>query len=472
MAQEPKRKGLRAALRNWLLGPASMVGSYTGVYTNGIDAGVTVNTETALRFTAVFAAIKLLAENIAGLPKSVMVRMKDGGYEPAVKHPAHSLLYVRPNGYMDVFTFWFTIIAWLEGKGNAFAVIRYEKGKPVALHPVNPDWVNIAFVNGEKMYIVKAKNPDFSFLDGTYLENEMLHFMLFTWNGIWGVDPISYNAAAIGEGIAAQKFTADYFRTGGAIKGTIETDQALGDDDYERFMAHWAASSGNGQTPLLEYGFKYKAISLSPEASQLIQSKTFSINDIARMYSVPPHMLAELTHATFSNIEHQTIQFVQYSIRPIVKRLEDEMERKFFTGKDLGKYSIKFSLDGLLRGDTQARSAYYHNAILDGYMSRNEVRRLEGLENAEGLDILLYPQNEAVVSNDADANKVVLAQSLGVGGTQSLVSILQDPEMTDDQKKALLKILFSFTDEEVAALFPKTSSKSNGDDDNDNDKNE
>ena len=400
MAQEPKRKGLRAALRNWLLGPASMVGSYVGVYTNGIDAGVTVNTETALRFTAVFAAIKLLAENIAGLPKSVMVRMKDGGYEPAVKHPAHSLLYVRPNGYMDVFTFWFTIIAWLEGKGNAFAVIRYDKGKPVALHPVNPDWVNIAFVNGEKMYIVKAKNPDFSFLDGTYLENEMLHFMLFTWNGIWGVDPISYNAAAIGEGIAAQKFTADYFRTGGAIKGTIETDQALGDDDYERFMAHYQQTATNGSTPLLEYGFKYKAINLSPEASQLIQAKVFSIDDIARIFCIPPHMLAELSHATFSNIEQQNIFFGEYSLRPICKRIEKQLELKLFTEKERGDYHVKFDLNGLMRGDAQARAVFYEKGINAGWMTPNEAREFEGMKRLEGLDEPRIPLNYTTVGDD------------------------------------------------------------------------
>ena len=218
MAKEPKRKGLKAAIRSWLLGPTSSAGSLVGIYSNGIDAGVTVNTETALRFTAVFAAIKLLSENIAGLPKAVMVRTEDGGYESASKHPAHALLYDRPNAYMDVFTFWFVILAWLLGKGNALAAIRSDRGKPVSLHPVNPDWVKVAFVDGEKMYVVKAKDPNFSFLDGTYLEHEMLHFMLFTFDGLWGVDPIAYNAAAIGEGIAAQKFTADYFRTGGASK--------------------------------------------------------------------------------------------------------------------------------------------------------------------------------------------------------------------------------------------------------------
>ena len=400
MAKEPKRKGLKAAIRSWLLGPTSSAGSIIGMYTNGIDAGVTVNTDTALRFTAVFAAIKLLAENIAGLPKAVMVRTKDGGYEPAVKHPAHALLYVRPNAYMDVFTFWFTIIAWLEGKGNAFAVIRYEKGKPVALHPVYPDWVKVVFVNGERMYVVKATNPDFSFLDGTYLENEMLHFMLFTFNGIVGVDPISYNAAAIGEGIAAQKFTADYFRTGGAIKGTIETDQALGDDDYDRFMAHWAATSGNGQTPLLEYGFKYKAINLSPEASQLLQSKTFSIDDIARIFCIPPHMLAELSHATFSNIEQQNIFFGEYSLRPICKRIEKQLELKLFNDKERGDYHVKFDLNGLMRGDAQARAVFYEKGINAGWMTPNEAREFEGMKKLQGLDEPRIPLNYTTVGND------------------------------------------------------------------------
>jgi HK97 family phage portal protein len=400
MAKEPKRKGLKAAIRSWLLGPTSSAGSLVGIYSNGIDAGVAVNTETALRFTAVFAAIKLLSENIAGLPKAVMVRTDDGGYESADRHPAHALLYDRPNAYMDVFTFWFVILAWLLGKGNALARISYERGKPVALHPVNPDWVKVVFVDGDKMFVVKAKDPNFSFLDGTYLESEMLHFMLFTFDGLWGVDPIAYNAAAIGEGIAAQKFTADYFRTGGAIKGTIETDQALGDDDYERFVNHYQQTATNGATPVLEYGFKYKAINLSPEASQLIQAKVFSIDDIARIFCIPPHMLAELSHATFSNIEQQNIFFGEYSLRPICKRLEKQLELKLFTDKERGRYHVKFDLNGLMRGDATARANFYTQGINAGWMTPNEAREFEGMKRLEGLDEPRIPLNYTTVGND------------------------------------------------------------------------
>ena len=400
MAKEPKRKGLKAALRNWLIGPVSSIGSLPGIYNNGIDAGVTVNTDTALRFTAVFAAIKLLSENIAGLPKSVMEKTEDGGYEAAKDHPAYALLSDTPNPYTDIFTFWFTIIAWMLGKGNAFVIIRHEKGKPVRLDQVNPDWVKIDFTNGSKAYVVKAPDSDFSFLNGTYLDYEMLHFMLFTRNGICGVDPISYNAAAIGEGIAAQKFTSDFFRTGGAIKGTLETDQSLGDDDYEQFMKHYQATATNGSTPLLEYGFKYKAVSISPEASQLLQSKTFSINDIARMFSIPPHMLAELSHATFSNIEQQNIFFGEYSLRPICKRLEKQLEQKMFTRAERKSYHIKFDLNGLMRGDAQARSVFYEKGINAGWMTPNEAREFEGMKRLAGLDEPRIPLNYTTVGND------------------------------------------------------------------------
>ena len=139
-------------------------------------------------------------------------------------------------------------------------------------------------------------------------------------------------------------------------------------------------------------------------AAQLIQSETLSIQDVARILNIPPHMIAELSHATFSNIEHQTIQFVEYTLRPIIKRLEVELRTKMFFSDEVGRYDVEFGLGGLLRGDTAARSNYYHNAILDGYMSRNEVRELEGLQHKDGLDDMLYPLNSGVVGKENDEN--------------------------------------------------------------------
>jgi len=396
------RDRLRASLRGWSVG---YIPDYTGFHggLNNIDYGVTVTEDTALRFTAVYAAIKLLSENIAALPKSVKKQV-DEGFEDAPKHPAHRLLCVAPNPYMDVFTFWFTGIARLYGKGNFYAIIqRNEAGEPVALHPVDPDWVSVAFESGAKGYVVRCVDPAYKFLNGTYLEHEMIHVMLFSRNGLVGIDPITYNAGAIGRGIATQKFSADFYKRGGQIKGTLETEGELGDDEYAKFMRHYASVANNFDTPLLEYGIKYKSIGISPVAAQIIQTETMTIDDIARIFCIPPHLLAELTHATFSNIEQQNIHFAEFSLRPVCKRIEVQLENKLFTERERGRYSVKFDLKGLMRGDAAARANYYTSGINAGWMTPNEARRLEEMKALPGLDAPRMPMNFVQIGDDGKA---------------------------------------------------------------------
>lgn len=446
----PKR---RAQLRGATVAPAGP-DLIPGALRSLADFGVPVNNETALKNTALYAGIRLISENIASLPKVIRQRT-DRGMVDVYNHPAYKVINVRPNSYTNSFAFWSCIVTWIKGWGNAIAIIeRDSSGNPVALHQVHPSCFTQTMVNGRKWFKVQMLNPALTYLNGTYKDEDILHFMELTLDGISGVNPIVYNASALGKSLAMEKFAADFFRKGGNIKAVMETEGQLGDDEYKNFMSHMAASAGNFDTPLLEYGIKYKQLSVDPVAAQLVQSEILSVQDICRLLNVPPHMIAELSHATFSNIEHQTIQFVQYSLRPIIKRIEVELETKLFFDRDVDRFDVKFILEGLLRGDTAARSAYYHNAILDGYMSRNEVREIEGLQRTDGLDILLYPQNEAKVSLDANDNEQLLAERLGVGGTQALMSVLQDESTTPEQKKALLKILFSFTDEELDSIFP------------------
>ena len=297
-------------------------------------------------------------------------------------------------------TFWMVIITWLKGWGNSYAVIKRDiTGRAVELHQVHPNCMEVSFVNGEKRYKVTMADPDFQFLDGIYSDDDILHFMELSYDGIIGVNTIIENALAIGKSLAQEKFGGEFYRKGGNIKAVLETDGSLDDDMYSSFLAHFNQAQ-NFETPLLEYGIKYKQLSVNPVAAQLVQSETMSIQDIARVLNVPPHMIAELSHATFSNIEHQTIQFVVYSLRPVIKKIEAELESKLLFESEQADMGIKFSLEGLLRGDTTARSAFYHNAILDGYMTRNEVRVLEGLAKAEGLDDFLVPLNVATVGAD------------------------------------------------------------------------
>lgn len=386
----------------WLRGiRVSADSSPLSPYMNDIDFGVTVTNESALKLSAFFAGIRLIAENIASLPKSVKTVDSYGSATSDRQHAANKVLH-HPNDYTNAMTFWMTIVSWLKGWGNAYAIIKRDfKGQPVALHQVHPSNVQISMSNGRKWYKVTVSDPDFKFLDGIYSDENMLHFMEMSLNGIIGVNTVIYNAMALGKSLAQEKFAGEFYKKGGNIKAVLETDGNLGDDAYNKFVAHFAAAS-NFETPLLEYGIKYKQLSVNPVAAQLVQSETMSIQDIARMLNVPPHMIAELSHATFSNIEHQTIQFVQYSLRPVVRKIEIELENKLLFDSEREAVSIKFSLDGLLRGDTTARSAYYHNAILDGYMTRNEVRSLEGLEHAPGLDDFLVPLNVASIDEDGN----------------------------------------------------------------------
>ncbi len=392
-----KRKGIFGRIRSIFVGRADDYSAF--ISPNDLDFGVTVSTDAALRFTAVFAAIKILSENIAALPRTVKV-MTDRGAVPAVDNPVYKLLRKEPNDYTDVFTFWFGIISNLLGYGNAFAIIEYDDdANPVALHQVHPSNMAVTFKDGKKAFVVRNADPNRKWLNGTYLNWQVLHFMYFSLDGIYGIDPITYNAVAIGRGIAAQKFSAEFYKKGGNIKGVLETDGELGDAKYAAFMKHYQEAARNFETPLLEYGIKYKTIGISPVAAQLINSEMLSIQDIARIFSVPPHLLADLSHATFSNIEQQNIFFSSYSLRPLCKRIEQQIENKLLSSGDQ-EYSVKFDLRGMMRGDDAARSTFYEKAINAGWMTPNEAREQEEMELLPGLDKPRRPLNTVDVGEE------------------------------------------------------------------------
>jgi HK97 family phage portal protein len=185
------------------------------------------------------------------------------------------------------------------------------------------------------------------------------------------------------------------------MKGILESDEKLDFPTMVKISDAFGTSKNFG-TPILDQGVKYKPLGLSPEAAQMLETRTFALQDIARIFNLPPHLLADLSRATFSNIEHQDIQFVKYSLRPSIKRYETELQTKLLFDDELGDHEIKFNLDGLLRGDTQTRSTYYHNAILDGWMSRNEVREMENMNEKEGLGKMLYAANELIVGENKE----------------------------------------------------------------------
>lgn len=382
------------------------MGNGLSVASSGFKIGeISLNTDLAMKYTAVYAAIRLRSETIASLPKTVF-SITPSGRMDAYKHDVYKLIKYKPNGFMNVFSFWEYTNACLDGWGNAYVLIRRDKNAtPVELIPVHPKYVTVVFRKLRKWYIVTGSQ----YFDGTYSDDDVLHFFSFSNDGITGVNPIVYNAAAISTGISAQNFANEYFATGGNMKGVIESDRIIGEKDIAAFAKKFAETKNFG-TPILDGGSKYKQIGVDPSASQVIETRTLAIQDIARVFNVPPHMLSDLSRATFSNIEHQDIQYAKYSIRPTVKRYEQEMDRKLFFENEIGKLETKMNLDGLMRGDMATRSAFYHNAIQDGWLSRNEVRELENKNAASGLDDMLYPANLNIVGKEQKQGKNIEKQ--------------------------------------------------------------
>lgn len=363
---------------------------------NAIDFGTKVDNASAMRITAVLSAIRLRSENIASLPKNVS-EITSRGKIPAGNHPVNRLIH-KPNPYVNAFNFWESVNAYMDGWGNAYAIIeRDSHGDPVALHLTPASCVSVTVKNFKKYFRVYG---DPLGLDGIYGYDEVCHFVLMTLSGLIGLNPIEYNATTLSKGVAATKFGAEFYKKGGNIRAVLEGEGSMSDKEYDNFMRHYKNAAQNYETVLLEYGIKYKPIGISPVSAQLLQTEVFSIQDIARIFNVPPHMLCEMSHATFSNIEHQTIQFTQFSLRPSVKRIETELEDKLFFDGEREKYDIKFSLNGLMRGDMKTRAEWFRTAIQNGWVSRNEVRQMEDLPSLEGLDAMLYPSNMMVVGQE------------------------------------------------------------------------
>jgi HK97 family phage portal protein len=371
-------------LRGVFIGPES---DYTPDFQTISAAGVNVNHKNALTFTGAFSAISTKAENMASLPKQVF-RSTAKGNVIEKNHPVYNLIHFQPNPMMNDFTFWEKIEADVAGWGNSLVIIESgPTGKPKNLWPVKPD--NFQVIKNNRGLFYKVITGEFS---GTYSAAEVLHFKYFSNDGIMGIDPISLAAEAIGIGLGGQKFSAEYFAKKGALRGVFEMDGELGEDAFKRVTKR-IQKQKNHATPLLEAGMKYKNISISPDAAQAIQSRIFSIQDASRIWKVPVSLLAEHSHSTFSNTEQQDIQFVKYGLRPECKRFETECETKLFTGSEREILNVKFDLKGLLRGDIKTQAEWYHKAILDGWMSRNEVRELENMNAVDGLDEYLVPAN-------------------------------------------------------------------------------
>lgn len=367
-------------------------------------SGQTVNEFSAMRVSAVYACVRILAESIAALPLHVY-RYNDGGKERDFNHPLYFLLHDAPNAEMTSFTFREVMTVNLVLWGNCYAYIhRNNGGRVIGLYPLMSNRMTVERdENNEIVYRYTPSTADKQFdksAQVTLQRHEVLHIPALGFNGLIGFSPIAMARNAIGVAIATEEFGAKFFENGARPSGVLTHPSTIKDPDKlrEEWQKVYGGSENSGKVAVLEEGMKYESISIPPNDAQFLDTRKFQINEIARIFRIPPHMLADLERATFSNITHQSLEFVMYSLMPWLTRWEQSMNKALFLQSERGKYFVKFSVEGLLRGDYETRMRGYQLAIQNGIMSVNEVRELEDFNKIpadEGGDLHLVNGNVA-----------------------------------------------------------------------------
>jgi len=374
------------------------------------SSGVIVNPQTALQSAAVYACVKVLAESIAMLPCTLYRKGAGQSRAPAEDHPLFELLRYQPNEWQSSVEFFEMMVASLCLRGNGYAwPNRSRSGEIIELLPMHPDVVNVTMESGFRL------NYQITLSDGSFKDlgaGDIFHVRGLTLNGWLGISPIAYARESIGLALAAEKFGGQLFRNGAKMSGVLEHPSRLSEGAAKRLKESFdLATSGEHahETAVLEEGTKFTKISIAPEDAQFLETRKYQRSEIAAIYRVPAHLINDLEKATFSNIEQLGLEFVSLCLMPWITRFEQAIRRDLIARDERPTYGVAFDVSALLRGDAAARSAYYHNGILDGWLLRNEARAMESelgvvLNPIDGLDKPLMPLNMTEVGADAAAD--------------------------------------------------------------------
>ncbi len=345
-------------------------------------AGVRITHDVALTYGPVWAAVRLISETLAGLPWAVRRRVDDEDTEAVRDHPVRFLLNVESNPESAAFNFRRTLMAHVLTWGNGYAEIeRAASGAPLALWPVPPDRVKPerAPEDGRLRYRVFGATGDAKIIEA----RNMLHVPGFGFDGIVGYSVVSHMATTIGLGLASQQYGASFFANNGSVGAVFEHPQGLSDDAMKHLEDSFAAKFSGPQNAfkmfILDEGMKLTWPNLPNKDSQFLETRQFEVTEIARWFGVPPHLIGDLSRSTFSNIEHQEIEFVQHVLTRWATQLQQEFDRKLLMPRERARVFTRINLNGLLRGDVKTRVLLYTKLLDRAVLSVNEVRRLEDM---------------------------------------------------------------------------------------------
>ena len=350
-------------------------------------SGKPVNERTAMQTTAVYACVRILAEAIASLPLHVYKYQDDGGKKLVHDHPLYYLLHDEPNPEMTSFVFRETLMSHLLIWGNAYAqIIRDGAGRVLGLYPLLPDKMEVQRDDRGNIYYVYSRNSDENPMFKEYgniklKAEDVLHIPGLGFDGLIGYSPIAMAKNAVGMTLACEEYGASFFANGANPGGVLEHPGVLKDPSKvrESWNSVYRGVNNAHKIAVLEEGMKYQQIGIPPEEAQFLETRKFQINEIARLYRIPPHMVGDLDKSSFSNIEQQSLEFVKYTLDPWVIRWEQSLQRSLFLPGEKGKYFIKLNVDGLLRGDYQSRMNGYAVGRQNGWFSANDIREMENM---------------------------------------------------------------------------------------------
>lgn len=354
-------------------------------------SGQIVNEDTALRHSAVYACVRIIGQSIASLPLEVFEAKENGDSVPATSHPVYQLVNQDPSEVCSSYDFRNAMQKHLTLAGNAYArIYRDQFGRPVELE----------ILPASKVSTYKKNRKTYYYLNDTQevlLRTDIIHLLNMSDDGITGKSAVQVARETIGSNLAAVEYGSSVYENGAHIKGVLLHPAKLAPDAYARLRETWrsqySGARNAGSIPVLEQGMKFEAISLSPADSKFLESMKAGVEDIARIFGVPLHLIGALDRATFNNVEQMSLEYVVHTLRPICKNWEQELNRKLFLPSERGRYFVRFNLDGLLRGDTKSRGEYYRNMFNIGALSPNDIRRLENLNSRPDGDEYFTPLN-------------------------------------------------------------------------------
>jgi len=390
-------------LRSTLSNPEQWLSDW---FTGGISgSGVAVNEQTALSLSAVYACCRIRSAAVASLSLGLFRRLDNGDIEEVTDLPEYTVVCEEPHSLYTRYTFDSTTMLHESLHGNSYSHITYGRsGRVSKIKILNRECVT-PFLKDDTLWY---RYMDEYGQQHIYADWEILHFKNFSTDGIIGKSPIQVCRETFGQPISAMKYTSSMYNNGGYVKGVVEAQKPLNKQQLQDLRANFISVLRDYESTsgiaILGDGMTYKQMSMSPKDMEYIAAAKLSVADISRIYGIPLHMLSEMDKASFSNIEHQSIEYVMHSIRPIVKNREAELNRRILRSSDKGKLFFRYNLDSMMRGDSAARGAYVVQMLQNGVYNIDDARKLDNMNQLpNGIGKAHYrPLNMVEVGKEPD----------------------------------------------------------------------